>query len=265
MAAYLGRLRVACVHMPLKSSIGIRGWCQTPVGGEPTVSGSPPPRLQVVKVPIQLSGPIRASDVVEKQLTKMIVSLELSPGTMIGEAELMERLGCGRTPLREALQRLAQEYLIVSIPRKGVRIAELDLPDYVKLIEAVSHIEAVAARLAARGASGDDLERIESIVEAATQADLSRDILGVANLDYEFHYAVAESGANRYIIDATARLHRLTSRFIYLAMKGGLAGWESLEEHRRIIVAIKARDEDAAANITHEHFLRARDRIVSAL
>jgi DNA-binding GntR family transcriptional regulator len=184
---------------------------------------------------------------------------------MIGEAELMERLGCGRTPLREALQRLAQEYLVISIPRKGVRIAELDLPHYVQLIEAVSHIEAIAARLAARNADGDDLYQLESIIEAATRASQSRDILGVANLDYEFHYAVAESGANRYVIDATARLHRLTSRFIYLAMKKGLTVGESLDEHHRIIAAIEARDEDAAAGTTQEHFMRARDRIVSAL
>ena len=218
-----------------------------------------------MKVSILVSGPKRASDLIEEQLTRMIVSLELAPGTMIGEAELMERLDCGRTPLREALQRLGQEYLIVSTPRKGVRIAELDLPDYVKLIEAVSHIEAVAARLAARGAGADHVERIENIVAAATQAGQSGDNLGVANLDYEFHFAVAESGANRYIIDATARLHRLTSRFIYLAMKSGLAGWQSLQEHHRIIAAIKAGDEDAAASVTYEHFLSARDRIVAAL
>jgi DNA-binding GntR family transcriptional regulator len=209
-----------------------------------------------VNVPNLLSGPKRASDIVEQRLRKMIVSLELPPGALIGEAELMEKLGCGRTPLREALQRLSQEYLVVSIPRKG---------DYVQLIEAVSHIEAVAARLAVRRADGDQIEQLESIVEAATRASQSGDILEVAYLDYEFHHAVAERSANRFIIDTTARLHRLTSRFIYLAMKKGLAGWESLDEHHRIIAAIKAGDEDAAAGITQEHFVRARDRIVAAL
>lgn len=218
-----------------------------------------------MNVPNLLSGPKRASDIVEQRLRKMIVSLELPPGALIGEAELMEKLGCGRTPLREALQRLSQEYLVVSIPRKGVRIAELDLQDYVQLIEAVSHIEAVAARLAVRRADGDQIEQLESIVEAATRASQSGDILEVAYLDYEFHHAVAERSANRFIIDTTARLHRLTSRFIYLAMKKGLAGWESLDEHHRIIAAIKAGDEDAAAGITQEHFVRARDRIVAAL
>lgn len=193
------------------------------------------------------------------------MSLELPPGTMIGEAELMERLGCGRTPLREALQRLAQEYLVVSIPRKGVRIAELDLPDYVQLIEAGSHIEAVAARLAARNAEGDDVDKMESMIERAERACQSRDILEVANLDYEFHQAVAEAGANRYVIDAAARLQRLAGRFIYLAMKRGLTGWESLDEHHRIFAAIKARDEDAAAETTRLHWVRARDRIVAAL
>ena len=209
--------------------------------------------------------PKRASDIVEEQLVRMIVSLQLQPGALIGEAELMERLNCGRTPLREALQRLSQEYLIVSTPRKGVRIAEFDLTDYVQLIEAASHIEAVAARLSARYADDDQVERLEAIVEAATQAGRVRDILGVASLDYEFHYTIAECSTNRYIVDATTRLHRLTSRYVFLAMKKGLTGWESLDEHRRIIAAVKARDENAAADITQRHFTRARERIVAAL
>jgi DNA-binding GntR family transcriptional regulator len=233
--------------------------------GGPSATRSVVYHPDVASVPPLKAGPKRASDIVEKRLVRMIVSLELPPGALIGEAELMERLGCGRTPLREALQRLSQEYLVVSIPRKGVRIAELDLADYVRLMEAASQIEAVAARLAARIADSEHLERLESVVEAAAQASRSRDILGVANLDYEFHYLVAECGANRYVIDASARLQRLASRFIYLAMKRGLTGWESLDEHHRIIAAIRARDEEAAAETTLQHWVHARDRIVAAL
>lgn len=207
----------------------------------------------------------RASDIVEEQLTRMIVSLELPPGTMIEEAELMARLDCGRTPLREALQRLVREYLVVSIPRKGVRIAELDLPDYMQLMVAASQIEAVAARFAARFANSRDLEELESIVAAATDASLSQDILGVTNLDYDFHYAVARCGENRYVLDAVASLQRLASRFVYLAMRRGLTSWEALDEHREIIAAIKERDEDSAAQCTQQHWLRARDRVLAAL
>ena len=195
----------------------------------------------------------------------MIVSLELQPGAMIGEAELMERLQCGRTPLREALQRVAQQHLVTSVPRKGVAIAEMDLSGYAQLIEAVSYVEAVTAKLAAQRADSDHLKRLEGIVESATLAARAQDILGVADLDYEFHLVVAECGANRYIVDTTARLHRLTSRFFYLAMRKGLTGWVSLHEHRQIITAIAARDEEAAAVATQGHTIRGRDRIMSAL
>ena len=216
-------------------------------------------------MPVLLSGPKRASDIVEQRLRTMIVSLELQPGSMIGEAELMEWLNCGRTPLREAVQRLAQEYLVITVPRKGVRIAELDLQDYVQLIEAVSYVEAIATRLAARRADEAQIEQLESLVAAAEAASRAGDILNVANLDYDFHHLVAECGANRYIVDTTVRLHRLTSRFIYLAMKKGLAGWPSLAEHRQIIEAIREGDEDAASSLTAQHIQTARERIVNAL
>jgi DNA-binding GntR family transcriptional regulator len=213
----------------------------------------------------RLSAGRRASDIVEERLTQMIVSLELPPGTMVEEAVLMERLGCGRTPLREALQRLAQEYLVVSIPRKGVRIAEADLSAYAQLMEAASHFEAVAARLAASNADAGHLERLEGNLAAAARAGLSRDLLAAADLDHEFHLAVAECGGNRYVVDAATRLQRLATRFLYLAMERGLTGWESLDEHKLILAAIKTGDEDEAARQTRRHWLGARDRVVAAL
>ena len=207
----------------------------------------------------------RASDVIERQIHRMIITLELAPGMMVSEAELMQRLKCGRPPLREALQRLTQEYLIISVPRKGVYIAELNLPDYFQLIEAVAHLESLAASLAAERATETEIGELEKIIEATAKASDADNILEIVEQDYNFHQKMARYGRNRYILDMTARLHHLTSRFIYLAMKNGLKTGVSLDEHREIVDAIRARDKETAGKCTYTHTIHAKERIIAKL
>ena len=113
---------------------------------------------------------ILTSDRVGSELVKMIISLELEPGVIINEEELKNRLKCGRTPLREALIRLAQEKLILSIPRKGMFVAELDLMNYVQLIEAAGLLESYSAHLAVGLCSNDEIDGLEKTTMSARDA-----------------------------------------------------------------------------------------------
>lgn len=208
---------------------------------------------------------MRASDRIEQELREMIITLELSPGAKVSEANLIQRLGCGRTPLREALQRLAEGYLIVSVPRHGVSIAELSLTDYVQLIEAVSHLEGISARIAARRMNSAEISNLENILAQAQKALEEDDILRFLQCDFDFHHNIARITRNRYIIDMVVRLHRLTSRFIYLAWKNGGSTQESIQEHIRILNALKNHDPDKAERLTFEHTQNAKNRIINAL
>ncbi len=207
----------------------------------------------------------RASDRIEEQLRDMIITLELAPGAKISEAELIQRLGCGRTPLREALQRLAQEYLVNAVPHHGVSIAQLSLPDYVQLIEAVSHVEGIAARLAAARITPPDEQRLSDILKRSDEALKRVDILAFVKCDYEFHEGVAAISRNRYVIDTVIRLHRLTSRFIYLAWKNGGDTRISVTEHRSILDALRKKNASEAERLTFEHTQNSKERIINAL
>jgi DNA-binding GntR family transcriptional regulator len=207
----------------------------------------------------------RASDRIAQELRKMIISLELQPGAKVSEADLVERLNCGRTPLREALQRLAEEYLVVSIPHHGVSIAELGLTDYVQLIEAVSHIEAISTRLASQRLGEEDIKKLKSIIEKAEEAHARDDILSIVEYDFNFHHTIALSTRNRYIIHMTDRLHRLTSRFIYLAWRNGGEIHPSIAEHKEILQALTERDAARAEKLTFEHTQNAKERIIQSL
>jgi DNA-binding GntR family transcriptional regulator len=207
----------------------------------------------------------RASDRIAQELRKMIISLELQPGAKVSEADLVERLNCGRTPLREALQRLAEEYLVVSIPHHGVSIAELGLTDYVQLIEAVSHLESISTRLASQRLREEDIKKLKSIIEKSEKAHARDDILSIVEYDFNFHHTIALITRNRYIIHMTDRLHRLTSRFIYLAWRNGGEIHPSISEHKEILEALTERDAEKAENLTFEHTQNAKERIIQSL
>lgn len=211
------------------------------------------------------SGPSRASDKIAEQLRKMIITLELPPGAVVTEAYLADRLGCGRTPLREALQRLAQEYLVVSVPRRGISIAGLSIVDFQQLIEALVLVEGFSAHLATERITDEELSKLETIVAKAEAASSERDFSTVAELDFEFHNLIAKATGNRYLADTIARLHRLATRFGYIAWQREGSGKASLSEHRQILAAFKSQDPVEAERQTREHTLRARERIVAAL
>jgi DNA-binding GntR family transcriptional regulator len=212
-----------------------------------------------------LSVGLRASDKIEQELRDRIITLELAPGAKISEAELIMQLNCGRTPLREALQRLAEEYLVVAVPRHGVSIAELSITDYVQLIEAVSHLEGLSARLAAARVSPADIHNLERILDCSEDALTRDDILSFMKCDFDFHKSIAEISRNRYIIDMVIRLHRLTSRFIYLAWKSGGSTYDSVNEHRTILAALQEKNAQETERRTFEHTQNAKERIIHAL
>ena len=99
-----------------------------------------------------------------EMIEEMIVKLELLPGAAISEAELSARLQIGRTPVREALQRLAREHLVSILPQRGVLVSEIDVKRQLRLLETRREVERLVARSAARRAS--DAENLRFAVLA---------------------------------------------------------------------------------------------------
>ncbi len=207
----------------------------------------------------------RASDRIEEQLVRLIISLELPPGAVVSEADLIKRLNCGRTPLREALQRLSQEYLITSVPRRGIIIAELNLINYVHLIELAALLESHSAYLAISRCTDAEASDLTNIVNKEAKAALDGDLLAIAELDLDFHRKIALLTRNIYMVDTMIRLHRMLNRYYYIALSNGLDIEISLADHRKIIRAFKRHDGEEARNLTYLHLMDAKDRIASAL
>jgi DNA-binding GntR family transcriptional regulator len=197
-----------------------------------------------------------ASATAYRALEGMIVTLELAPGSVATEGALIERLGLGRTPVREAIQRLAWEGLVEVRPRAGLAIAPLHPADWLRVLDARRGVEVVLARSAARYVTRDAADRFHAAAVAMQKAVAARDVLGFLEADKALDEAMAGAADNPFAVRVAAPLQTHSRRFWFrYQAETGLG--ESAEHHVRLIGAILERDEKAAA--------QEADRLMSLL
>ena len=207
----------------------------------------------------------RESDRVENELRHLILTLELEPGTAVSESALMKRYGWGRTPMREAFQRLAEQSLVQILPRQGVIITPLSVFDFVEMMDAMAMVIGVAASLACKRLSEDEFAYLEEIVSQGEAAEEKHDFVKVAELDYEFHRALAQATGNRYLSRYLLHLHQVATRFNFAAWKRDGTASQSIGEHRQILDTLRQREPTAAKAVMLTHIEQARQRVLGAM
>jgi DNA-binding GntR family transcriptional regulator len=180
-------------------------------------------------------------------LEEMIVRLELRPGSAVSEAMLSQRLGIGRTPIREALQRLARERLVQILPRRGVIVSGIDVRAQLRLLEVRREVERLVARSAARRASPEERTRFAEIARGMERAARTGDDVSFLRLDREFNELCLEAARNEFADTALGLMNSLSRRFWYLHYKQAADMPETAKLHADIARAVADGDEDAAA------------------
>ncbi|MFD9899028.1 GntR family transcriptional regulator [Mesorhizobium sp. NPDC059025] len=179
-------------------------------------------------------------------LEKMIVTLELAPGRVTTEKALIEKTSLGRTPVREAIQRLAWEGLVAVRPRAGLEIALLHAADWLKVLDARRGIEIILARSAARFATQEIVARLQATALAIHDAVVTGNVIGYLEADKSIGEAMALAADNQFAARLVAPLQTHSRRFWFRFQSGtGLA--EVAGNHVTLIRAILERDQEAAA------------------
>lgn len=182
-----------------------------------------------------------------RALERMIVTLELPPSGIMTEGALIERLALGRTPVREAIQRLAWEGLVEVRPRSGLAIAPLQAGDWQLVVDARLGVETVLARSAARNITQDGASRLREAALAMTEAVAAGNVLGFLEADKLLDEIMAAASENIFAARVAAPLQTHSRRFWYrYQAESGLA--QSAERHVGLIEAILNRDEKRAAH-----------------
>jgi len=148
-------------------------------------------------------------------LEELIVTLQLPPGAVLSEQALVKRLGIGRTPIREALQRLALESLVTILPRRGVLVSEIDLRRQLRVLELRRELERFLAAKASERATTVQRQRLAAIAEGMRQAAETSDDIAFMRLDRELNLLIAEAAHNEFANRSVNLLHGLSRRFWY--------------------------------------------------
>lgn len=181
-----------------------------------------------------------------RALERMIVTLDLPPGAVTTEAALIERVGLGRTPVREALQRLNWEGLIEIRPRAGMAVAPLNGADWLRVVEAREGVETVLARSAARLVTREAEATFREAALGMQKAVVAGNVIAFLEADKALDEALAAASENPFAARLAAPLQTHSRRFWFrFRADSGLA--ESAEHHVSLISAILSGDEEAAA------------------
>ncbi|MGH7044726.1 MAG: GntR family transcriptional regulator, partial [Acetobacteraceae bacterium] len=142
-----------------------------------------------------------------RAMEEEIVTLRIPPGRVVSEAQLSRRLGLGRTPIWEALQRLARERLVQILPRRGIVVSEIDAATQLRLIEVRREVERLLARSAARQASLGQRAAFANIAEGMERAARESDDLAFMRHDRGFNLLMLEAAANEFAAGAMSLMN----------------------------------------------------------
>jgi DNA-binding GntR family transcriptional regulator len=185
-------------------------------------------------------------------LRELIVSLELAPGSAIKEPELTARLGIGRTPVREALRRLALERLVEVYPRRGMFVTTVDVRDLARLCEVRAVLEPEAARLAAERATRQDLEEINVLLEELV-VERRRDARLLIALDERIHRAIYRCCHNQLLEETLEWYYTHALRIWALALDRAPDLPGAVLEHHALLDAIARGKGERASALMRAH------------
>ncbi|HEX3088212.1 MAG TPA: GntR family transcriptional regulator [Ilumatobacteraceae bacterium] len=195
-------------------------------------------------------------------IRQMIVTLELAPGAVVRDDLLQQQLALGRTPIREALQRLVRDQFVTIIPRRGMYVSNIDVSELSTLYETRAILEPYVMRLAcARGRAAD----WDAMAASLARADSARTSTQLLEIDRECREIVWAAAGNRFLTDTLDMLYAQSDRLWHLYLADVSALDHVVDEHRAIHAALVAGDGDRAAALIESHMRAFNDKIGDAV
>lgn len=230
---------------------------------------SPPPAARTSRGRPKGTGAQRVFDALRDD----ILHLRLKPGAHIEEAALEKRFKVSRTPVREALIRLAASGLVTLLPNRGAQVAQIDISEVPQFFEALDMCQRLVLRLAAARRSDDDLARLDALNRDFAKAAAQQDVVGMSELNHDFHAAMGAACGNKYVRELYDDLLSVGLRLARSAFTTGLAeqtpdrGYydEVVGHHRDMIDAMRRRDASGGEVLGRAHTELFRGRLMRAM
>lgn len=204
---------------------------------------------------------------ITETLRNAIVRGEIAPGSKLSEPKLSAQYNVSRGPLREAIRRLESINLVKHVPREGVRVITLDLPQVIEIYHVREALEGKAAALAARNMTVKQVDHLRHLLELAENHMKSSGGEYIqAETDIDFHYQVIQGSQNAVLVRTLCEdLYYLLRMYRYQSSLQPARSKQAFNEHQHLVYAIEQRDEDLAEMVMRRHIVRARQNIEKQL
>jgi DNA-binding GntR family transcriptional regulator len=187
------------------------------------------------------------------RIRSMIITLELVPGSLISESELMSKLGFGRTPIREALRSLANEKLVEVYPRRGMFVSSVDVHNLSALSEVRAVLEIKAAELAAQRSTAADQLVTKALIAEIQGLKGNLDMARLIGLDQRIHHHIYQCTHNDFLAADLDNYYAHALRIWFLALDRIAGLTEAIIEHQALLEAIASNDPKAAGKAMRDH------------
>jgi DNA-binding GntR family transcriptional regulator len=198
------------------------------------------------------------------ELRDRIVTLRLAPGTVLREDQLMREMGIGRTPLREAVKRLALENLVAVQPRRGTFVTDVEASDIVNITEVRAELEGYAAELAALRMDGEARAAAEALVDEIEEVTKPHEQEWLMRFDERIHHFIWEASGNPYLVETLERYFTHSLRIWYLVLDRVPGLGHAVHDQLHLLEALLDRDGARARSIMREHVLAFQREILAA-
>ena len=188
-----------------------------------------------------------------EELEQDIVSGVLSPGDRLDESVLAERFSVSRTPVREALQRLATSGFVELRPRRGAFVREISLAEMIEMFEVMAELEGMCARLAARRITPEESVQLQTALEACSGAAQSGDPDAYYHANAEFHSVIYDAAHNSFLAEQARSLHLRLAPYRRLQLRVQHRMHQSLREHTELTKHLVEGDSVAAEHVLKAH------------
>ncbi len=203
-------------------------------------------------------------------IVQRIISLEYQPSQHLEESQLMEDLGIGRTPIREALVRLQGEKMVESHPNKGVIVRPITLQNTKAMFESMSIFEFGVADIAATKNCSLAIQKMKESNKDIDTTVREGDLLGMVEANHKFHMNFAGASQNEFLIRATHDVRSEAKRLSYLSFNMEIDPNQSLDshyenvvsEHKKMITLLEAKNIAGLKQLLKEHIDTFRERII---
>lgn len=193
----------------------------------------------------------------------MIVRLDYAPGDVLREEELQQRIGIGRTPVREALQRLARDQFVTVIPRRGMFVSPIDIDDLALLYETRSVMEPYAARLAAARGTSAHWSEMAEVIEQSLQPGLPPEEL--LEVDRRCHELIWEAAGNRFLTGTLDALYAQSDRVWHLYLADVYDTRHAVDEHIEMFDLLRRGDVAGSERAMADHLSGFDEQVRAAV